>query len=125
MQQYDEHDDPSHSPVGAWFAEMKATDERTAPDFDRSWQAATVRQQHTVRRTARWRMMAASILLLLGLGGMIVAERMTNNAAANRAALTRPISSDPALSLASNSIMDWESPTEFLLDLPVDETAIP
>ncbi len=121
--------DQEQSQLRASFGELRREDERRAPSFDRTWQAA-VRLSHRERPLAfplvRWAAVAAIVAMGVAIG---LLSRSWNNAVAERTtppitmptaavpAVTATPTSEPGQQSPAVSIEDWESPTAALLDL--------
>src|SRR2546426_346289 len=82
------------------FHELKASDERKAPSFARTWQAAVSRATEE-RRSARWLApvaVAAALAIIVTALGVVFLPRTGQQQTAPQASLTQ-----------------WQSPTAFLL----------
>jgi hypothetical protein len=117
--------DPDQARFREWFSEVRREDRAAAPPFQQSWQAALDRTQGTAPPAFHsWRA-AAAIVLLITLGVVAAFLRPAHrNAVVVTDPPQRPASrTSPAASIVGTSIVDWRSPTEFLLELAADETS--
>lgn len=86
------------------FRELRPDDERSAPRFAATWQAAAVRATSGRHGPTSWRLaIATAALVVVGTGVTLVCQRP--------GAPSVPSAVAPSAAL----ITQWESPTDFLL----------
>ena len=89
------------------FHKLKQEDERHAPSFDRTWQAATSRTHPPRQVTMLWRVVVASAtVIILSTAATLLRHR------SNSASLESSIEQSALL------ITQWKSSTDFLLTTP-------
>jgi hypothetical protein len=102
------------------FCELKQQDLRDAPPFEQTWQRASKRRWDRTSRGLTTRWIAVAVLLLLVVSVVIVlclrpptARPLSHGTSPN----TRPASFPPLAIFQSDSIVDWQSPTSYLLEM--------
>jgi hypothetical protein len=125
MQEDPNAQDPDQAQFREWFSELSREDRAAAPPFPQSWQAALERTRGAAPRAFHSWKVAAAIILLVTLGGIAAFLRPAHRNAVVVADPTRQPASraSPATSVVGTSIVDWRSPTDFLLELAADETS--
>jgi ferric-dicitrate binding protein FerR (iron transport regulator) len=114
------------------FSELKHADQRAAPSFERTWQAARSRQSDPRaasgilpwRASPRVRLAAAGLVAAAGIAAALLLGHHADShrqLIVNNTPTTAPSGNPDRVSVAvadGVSIADWQSPTAFLLEPP-------
>ena len=111
----------------ASFGDLRRADERNAPPFERTWQAAAAGlSRRTPAPAPRLARLAASVAAVAAVGVVgVVVGILNNRPGRDRHVAERPgpapSAEEPQDQEATVSIVDWQSPTAGLLEPSAEE----